>query len=134
MSLCLQKLTSMANIRDTNWSHTDPLKMLSSVSKMKKELMEDTMYTFGLITTTIIPFVSPFSKLQYEVGFHCFLERRAFFDIKGNWILDFINDGIKEAFKWSNEGVIYTNNWQEQVTCSSGIGYKKLANIFVDKS
>lgn len=99
---------SLTNIRDTNWSHTDPIWTLQAIGELDKfQISKEVVWTSGLATATLFPFVVLFPELCYEVGRHANLKDRALYDTDGNKILYFSPRGIEEAFKWSSEGVTY---------------------------
>lgn len=89
-------------------------------------MLNEVICTSGLATTTLIPFVTPFPELCYEVGRHANYKTHALYDTNGNKILDFSLEGIEEAFNWSNEGVIYIERDSQDYYEKSQRGAKDL--------
>lgn len=53
---------NLAHIKDTDWTHIDPMKILDAISLMKnKDLRDDTLYRSGLIIVVVNPsLLTPF--------------------------------------------------------------------------
>lgn len=55
---------SFSNIRDTNWSHIDPIRTLQAIGELDKiQILREVICTSRLATATLIPFVVPFPEL-----------------------------------------------------------------------
>lgn len=62
----------LANIRDTNWQRTNPVKMLEKVLVVPPNtLSNDVNFQSRLYTAAVIPFAVPFPKLCCEVAKLC---------------------------------------------------------------
>lgn len=100
---------NLSNIQDTYWSHTDPSRTLQSISDLEKtQMLDEVICTFDLATATLILFATLFPELCCEVGRYANFKDHALYDVNGVKILNFSPTSIEEAFKWSNEGVVYT--------------------------
>jgi len=99
----------LAQIRDTDWAHTDPIKSLEKMVKIPHErLFNDTLAQSRIVEASLIPFTAPFLELCLEVAKYCDIKERVLLDNEGTKILDFTMEGIESAFAWSNEGIIFS--------------------------
>ena len=93
------------NIRDTDWEGVDPVAMRDRIKTMEiVTLKQDLTFFLGLSNAALIPFAVPFPELCFEVGQLWQKGDRVLKDIKGDAIMDFSPEAIKEAFQWISEG------------------------------
>lgn len=83
--------------------------MLREAYQLMKEVKEeDTLYSLGLFTATVISFLVNILELVLEIIKHIDFVQRVIKDLDGKVIVELKKDGIEKEMGWSNWCIIYT--------------------------